>query len=1003
MKINRYPLVRVIARWIAVITGLAALSSLAADGTGVITGRILNPATGEYVRNARIVVSETGQTTSSGDGGEYRLLAVPAGTVTVMVNYAGYRTPAATLAVVADGTTTRNFELYSSDATADDASIVKLDKLVVSSSREGNAQAIMEQRNSMNITNTIATDVYGEIPSGNVGEFLRFVPGVQLDTTFGEPRFAMLRGLGAEYNTVSVDGLPLAAADANNGANGRAFTFEMASLSDMDSIEVSKTISADVDANAPAGTINLRMKRAFDREGRRIAITGNLAMHDSALSLGRSNGPFDTGETRKIRPGGKFEYSDTFFDNRLGIVLNLSRSDLYGDASRMTHNYNYSTTAADQRFAVMNTIAFLSAPRFYERNTASLTVDFKATPDLSLGIKFLHFDSDLWTPQRTVTMTAGTRTAVAGDGVTDITSATNSSISDSSLSYIQKYGKSLMIAPSFDWKLGNLTVEGRFAMTDAKSWYASEDRGVLRNTGALAVSGARFTATRSSVMDPNWQINQIAGNDIADAASFPTGTTLSTVDGRSSTQKFYTGKIDVTLPMNMGIPIMWKAGGKYSYEGRGYDNIGSLHQYRYTGGGSYWTDKVSEFVFNDSGTGGGITSISGGRIFMPDLSAAYRDFQTNPGNYQHVLTASNVYDAWVANHSRYAEEIGAAYLMGTAQLTPKATLRAGLRYEKTTGIATEPDSYTSAEVLAAGYPVIASGERASTVEGVYYQFMSRPWKERRSSFDNLFPSASFKYELPWDIDASLGFSTTIRRAPYSVLSGAFRVNDTNQTVTVTNANLQPESAKNYALRFARYSKSLGMFSVSFFENQIKDKFLTTTVTSQEFGNTDPTLDGYDFITTVNSADSTTMRGFELEFSQNLGFLNERYLKRFNVRGSYTRNYVRKQTITDLVPEMINAGFDFTFWRVNVYANASHYADSYNSISATNVRIDKARTFVSAGGNIRLTKNLRLNLNVRNLTDSPEFFRVEKRGNLPEVLQLYHSNGTTYTLQLKANF
>jgi iron complex outermembrane recepter protein len=280
--------------------------------------------------------------------------------------------------------------------------------------------------------------------------------------------------------------------------------------------------------------------------------------------------------------------------------------------------------------------------------------------------------------------------------------------------------------------------------------------------------------------------------------------------------------------------------------------------------------------------------------------------------------------------------------------------------------------------------------------------MSRPWREKRSSFDNLFPSASLKYELPFDIDASLGFSTTIRRAPYSALSGVFLVNDANQTVRVTNADLQPESAHNYALRFARYSKSLGMFSVSFFENQIEDMFLTTTLTSQEYGNTDPTLDNYLFTTTINSEESTTMRGLELQFSQNLGFLSKKYFKRLNVNASYTRNYVRKRTVTGLVPEIINAGFDYTYGRFNVYVNGSRAEDRYNTIGVAN-RIDKGRTYVSAGGNIRLTKNLRLGLSIRNLTDSPEFFRVEKRGDLPEVMQLYQSNGTTYTFQLKANF
>ena len=84
---------------------------------------------------------------------------------------------------------------------------------------------------------------------------------------------------------------------------------EMASLNSMESIEVSKTISADVDANAPAGTVNLRTKRAFDRSGRRVVVSANAVVHDSEMTLGKSVGPYDHGETRKIRPGGSIEFS----------------------------------------------------------------------------------------------------------------------------------------------------------------------------------------------------------------------------------------------------------------------------------------------------------------------------------------------------------------------------------------------------------------------------------------------------------------------------------------------------------------------------------------------------------------------------------------------------------------------------------------------------------------------------------------------------------------------
>lgn len=1004
MKINGHPIIPIIARCVAAIVALGALASFAADGTGVIAGRILNPATGEYVRNARVEIKATGQMTTSGDGGEYRLLAVPAGTATVSVAYTGHRAEPAVVTVAPGGTTTRDFDLVSVVGQGKDG-VVLLDALTVSASVEGNAKAVQEQRHSMNVTNTIATDVFGDFPEGNVAEFLRYVPGVDLTSAWGEPRFAALGGLDPSYTSVTMDGLPMAAADANKATTARALSFEMASLGSFDSIDVSKTLSADMDANAPAGIINLRSKRAFDRKDRALDFTATLPMHDTvARSFGKSHGPYDSGKSAKIRLGGQFGYADTFFNRRLGIAINVGRSDLYEETGRMTHNYSYAATAADPRPQVVNTIAFLATPRIYVRNSASLAADFRATPSLSLGLNLNWFNSALWTPQRTYTFTAGTRTAVTGDGVTDIVSATNSSIAFTSIANVNKLGKSMTVSPNFNWKLGNLTLDGRFALTSADSWYAPQDQGVFYNPGTMTLASTRFTAARSSVMSPDWQITQTSGNDISNPLTWPTTGTFQVADGRSAAQKFYTGKLDGTLPMILaGMPVEWKAGYKYNYEGRAYDDVSDLGRYTYAGPAnpSFWADKGSEYPMNDSYLGAKITSISGGRIFMPSAAALYRDFVANPSYYRPVtVTAANAYTAWVTNHTRYGEEINAGYMMATAKPRKDLSLRAGLRYERTTNIALEPDSYTSAEMRAAGYAVTASTGLATTVDGIYRQFMSRPWVKRRTSYDNFFPSASFKYQLPWNTDLSGGFSTTIRRAPYSNLSGQYIVNDENLTVTTTNPNLKPEDARNFALRLARYTNSLGMYSVSVFERHIESMFITDTLTAQEFGNTNPRYDNYTFTTTVNSADRQTMRSLELQFSQNLGFLSK-HLRRFTLTGAYTRNYLRHRTVEGLMPEIINGGFNFTYWRINIFANGSRTGDRWNSIA--NGRVDRGRLYVSAGGNIRLTKNLLLSLSIRNLTDSPEFNRVETRPGLPSVMQLYQSTGTTYTFQLKANF
>ena len=243
---------RPLASAIALLLCLCA--PLAAQTTGTITGRIFNPASGEYVRNARISVEGTGLQAVSEDGGAYVLGGLPAGTVRLNVTFTGYRTETATVTVAAGAAVTRDFELISALAAPAPDGTVRLERFVISSEREGNAKAIMEQRNSMNITNSVASDVFGDVAEGNVGEFLKHMPGVELDLVQGEIRTIRLRGLDSEYTQVTLDGVSLASADANQGASGnaRAFSFEQVSLASMESIEVSKTISADVDANAPA-------------------------------------------------------------------------------------------------------------------------------------------------------------------------------------------------------------------------------------------------------------------------------------------------------------------------------------------------------------------------------------------------------------------------------------------------------------------------------------------------------------------------------------------------------------------------------------------------------------------------------------------------------------------------------------------------------------------------------------------------------------------------------
>jgi hypothetical protein len=167
--------VRPLAGFLCAVS-LCPASSAQNSGTGTVEGRIFNPATGEYVRNAEIRAQGTDRITYSEEGGRYSLGNVPAGTATIAVTYSGYQTATAAVTVASGSTATRDFELVSALVPAMGEETLKMGAFVVSTEREGNAKAIMEQQRNMNISTSVAADTYGELNEGNVGEFLKFLP-----------------------------------------------------------------------------------------------------------------------------------------------------------------------------------------------------------------------------------------------------------------------------------------------------------------------------------------------------------------------------------------------------------------------------------------------------------------------------------------------------------------------------------------------------------------------------------------------------------------------------------------------------------------------------------------------------------------------------------------------------------------------------------------------------------------------------------------------------------
>jgi iron complex outermembrane receptor protein len=263
-----YPGVR--ARLAIVFLLLALTAGVFAQETGTVEGRITNPAISGVFERARIAVEGTALQTFSDADGYYRLSGVPAGPVQLRVLFSGFPPATAAVTVTAAQSVQRDFQLSlpAESGAAPDSGPIKLSEFVVATSREMSAAAlaINEQRFAPNIKSVVSTDEFGDIAEGNVAEFVKFMPGVNIDYAGGNARDISLNGVPSIYVPVTLDGFGLASA-VGGGAGGtsRGVGLDQVSINNLSRIEVSFSPTPDSQGNALAGSVNLVPRSSFER------------------------------------------------------------------------------------------------------------------------------------------------------------------------------------------------------------------------------------------------------------------------------------------------------------------------------------------------------------------------------------------------------------------------------------------------------------------------------------------------------------------------------------------------------------------------------------------------------------------------------------------------------------------------------------------------------------------------------------------------------------------
>jgi iron complex outermembrane receptor protein len=280
--------------------------------------------------------------------------------------------------------------------------------------REGQASAIMERRASTNAKTVVAADNFGALTMGDVGEFMKNMPGLSLDYTEVDATAVRIGGLDPKYSTFTTDGARMATATSNNN-NGRQNSFEQMSITGIDSIELNNTLQASMDADSPGGAINLRSKYAFQRNGRLLRFQlGGVGTSDSTLS--RQYLPDDKKHTT-IFPSAQVGYADVFLDGRLGIAFNASYNANFVQQDRIQTDWSYLANGRVIPYQVM----WRPGPKLTHRKAANLSVDYKITDQLALSLRSSYSFYDVEYFNQYTYLIFGTTTATQTDGGLDPT------------------------------------------------------------------------------------------------------------------------------------------------------------------------------------------------------------------------------------------------------------------------------------------------------------------------------------------------------------------------------------------------------------------------------------------------------------------------------------------------------------------------------------------------------------------------------------------------------
>lgn len=352
----------------ALLTTAVVVPSIGADikdnvslpEMGTITGRITD-ADRQVLPGATITIEELHTGVTSDVNGFYTLANLKPGTYKVKVSYVGYEPKYYTVRLSGNNIE-RNIQLSESH---------ELKEVVVTGAFYGQRKALQMQKETMGVTNVVSADQVGKFPDSNIGDALKRINGINVQYDQGEARFGQVRGTSADLTSVTVNGnrIPSAEGDTRN------VQLDLIPADMVQTIEVNKVVTSDMDGDAIGGEINL--------------VTKNTPSH-RVLNFNVGSGYTWVSGKPQLDLGAT--WGNRFFNNKLGIMAAASYQYAPGGSDNTEFEYEEND---DKQLELKEA----QVRQYYvtrERQSYSLALDYKFNPQHKISFKGMYNRRSDW-------------------------------------------------------------------------------------------------------------------------------------------------------------------------------------------------------------------------------------------------------------------------------------------------------------------------------------------------------------------------------------------------------------------------------------------------------------------------------------------------------------------------------------------------------------------------------------------------------------------------------